>query len=115
MWDRCEQLASRHHLPGRTVAALVEAARGWHLRRSLYMEITESSIGEKVGAAVATRDLAAMTRAGLLEAIGERRGRHYVGTPFLRAVWQEIRQARPARGHDDPYLPAPMPRLPGFG
>ena len=71
LWDRCEQLATRHRLPGRTVAALVDAAQGWRLRRSLYLTITEASIGEKVSPAVATRDLTAMARAGLLHPRGE--------------------------------------------
>lgn len=115
MWDRCEQLAARHRLPGRTVAALVDAAQGWRLRRSLYVKITEASTGEKVGPAVATRDLAAMARAGILDPRGERRGRHYMGTALLRAVWQEIRATRPARGHDDPYQLPATPRLPGLG
>ena len=112
LWDRCEQLAARHRLPGRTVAALADAARGWQLRRSLYMTITESSTGDKVSAAVATRDLTAMARAGLLDPRGERRGRHYVGTPMLREIWEEIRQARPPRGHDDPYRLPAVPPLP---
>ena len=34
----------------------------------------------------------------------------HVGTSLLRAVWQEIRQARPPRGYDDPYqLPISVP------
>ena len=112
LWDRCEQLAARHRLPGRTVAALSDAARGWQLRRSLYMNITESSTGEKVSAAVATRDLTAMARAGLLDPRGERRGRHYVGTAMLREIWEEIRHARPPRGHGDPSRLPAMPPLP---
>ena len=115
MWDRSEQLAARHRLPGRTVAALVDAAQGWQLRRSIYVKITETSTGEKVGPAVATRDLTAMARAGLLDPRGERRGRHYVGTPLLRAVWQEIRASRPPRGQDDPYQLPATPQLPGLG
>ena len=114
LWDRCEQLATRHRLSGRTVAALVDAAQGWRLRRSLYLTITEASIGEKVSPAVATRDLTAMARAGLLHPRGERRGRYYVGTPLLRMVWQEIRKARPPRGYDDPYQLPTTPPLPGL-
>lgn len=110
LWDRCEQLAARHRLHTRTVAALVDAARGWRLRRSLYLKITRSSTGEKLSEAVATRDLAAMARAKLLDPRGERRGRYYVGTPSLRQVWSEIRSARPPGGVDDPYrLPTATP------
>lgn len=114
LWDRCEQLAAQHRLPGRTVAALVDSARGWRLRRSLYMSLIEISYGETVSSAVATRDLTAMKRAGLLDARGERRGRYYVGATPLRDAWHGIRRARPPRGADDPYQLPTTPTLPGL-
>ena len=114
LWDRCEQLAAKHRVPSRTVAGLVDAARGWKLRRSLYLRITQASIGETISEAVATRDLVAMARGNLLDPRGERRGRHYVGTALLRQAWHEIRQTRPPRGQDDPYQLSPTPPLPGL-
>ena len=78
------------------------------------MSLIETSHGEKVSSAVATRDLAAMTRAGLLDARGERRGRYYVGAARLREARYGIRRARPPYGADDPYRLPTTPTLPGL-
>lgn len=114
LWDRCEQLVRHHGLPDRCVGALCDASRGWRLRRSLYLKTVQSSAGETITEDTATRDLRAMSKSGLLEAIGEKRGRYYVGTPFLREVWRHIRSQRPARGVEDPYTLAQR-TLPGLG
>ncbi len=103
LWDRCEQAAARHELPDRSVGALSDAARGWGLRRSLYSKIAESSTGQPVSDAMATRDLAAMTKAGLLVAVGEKRGRSYRASEELRAMWDEIRTARRTQPVPDLY------------
>ena len=120
LWDACEQVARRHRLAPRTVGAVVDAARGWRLRRSLYVSITKATAGEEISDAVATSDLAAMVRAGLLRPVGEKRGRFYQPTEDLTALWQSIRRQRPPADADDPYeiarrgSPA-APRLPGLG
>lgn len=106
MWDRCEQVAARHRLPDRTIDALMQSARGWRLNRSLYMRIVRSASGEEVSDAMATRDLAAMAAAGLLEPVGEKRGRHYLPSESLRRLELEIREAQPARSMIDPYGPS---------
>ncbi len=54
LWDRCDQLARRHRLPDRSVGALCDAARGWRLRRSLYIKTVKSSAGEDITDATAT-------------------------------------------------------------
>jgi Fic family protein len=114
LWDRCEQLARRHKLPDRTVGPLCDAARGWQLRRSLYVKSVMASAGEQITDATATRDLGAMAKAGLLEPVGEKRGRSYQPTDELRNAWHSIRQSRPKRPDDDPYALA-QPELPGLG
>ena len=103
LWDRCEQAAARHNLPDRVVGALCDAARGWQLRRSLYVKIIRSTTGEEISNTMATRDLAAMAGAGLLQPVGERRTRYYEPTPEVHNFWHEIRTMRPARPADDPY------------
>jgi Fic family protein len=103
LWDSCEQLASKERLPDRCVGPLCDAARGWRLRRSLYVKTIHSGTGETISEQTATRDLAAMAKAGLLEPFGEKRGRQYLATPTLSDAWQRIRAERPARGEDDPY------------
>ena len=120
LWDACEQIARRHKLSPRAVGAIVDAARGWHLRRSLYVTITKATAGEDISDAVATSDLAAMVRAGLLNPVGEKRGRYYAPTEELTNPWQRIRSRRPPADADDPYEiaragPPAEPRLPGLG
>ena len=114
LWDRCEQLATRHRLPPRCVGALSDAARGWRLRRSLYIKVTKSTLGEDLTDATATRDLRALAEAGLLEAQGEKRGRVYVPTKDLRQVWDSIRARRPAPTDNSPYSVGTQPSLPGL-
>jgi Fic family protein len=114
LWDRCEQAASRHGLPDRVVGAMCDAARGWRLRRSLYVKITRSASGDEISDAMATRDLAAMASAGLLEPVGQKRGRYYEPTAELRDVWAEIRTSRTTRQIADPYEHVRQPKLPGL-
>jgi Fic family protein len=114
LWDRCEQIAARHRLPPRCVGALSDAARGWRLRRSLYIKVTKSTLGEDLTDATATRDLRALAEAGLLETQGEKRGRVYVPTKDLRQVWDGIRARRPAPTDDSPYPVGTQPSLPGL-
>lgn len=115
LWDRCEQVVARRGLPDRAVGPLCDAARGWRLRRSLYVKVVRSSAAEEITDATATRDLRLLADAGLLQPIGERRGRHYIGSPELQAVWRGIRAQRPTRTDDDPYGGATAhPSLPGI-
>lgn len=103
LWDGCEQLAAARGLPPRSVAALCDAARGRSLRRSLYVTLVHAGTGERVSDVVATRDLRALVAAGVLSALGERRGRAYQAGPDLRAVWQAIRSQRRPERVLDPY------------
>ena len=103
LWDHCEQTAIRCRLPDRTIDALMQSARGWSLNRSRYMRTVRSASGERISDAMATRDLAAMVAAGLLEPVGEKRGRHYLPSESLRAVERKIRDAQRAQPVIDPY------------
>jgi Fic family protein len=114
LWDRCEQLVAAAGVPGRCVGALVDAARGFRLRRSLYVKITGSATGEPLTADTASRDLKACSNAGLLVPLGEKRGRYYRAASVLAEVWLEIRRQRPTRSEEDPYVSAVQPRLPGL-
>ena len=103
LWDRCEQTAARCRLPDRTIDALMHSARGWRLHRSRYISIVRAASGEQISDAMATRDLAAMASAGLLDPEGEKRGRHYLPSESLRDLEREIRETQPARPAIDPY------------
>ena len=89
-------------------AALTEVAAGnWSpersTRRSLYMIRTQTSRGEPISDGMASRDLQSMVRAGLLEPIGDKRGRRYRRSPELAEIWDQIRGMRLARDNTDPY------------
>lgn len=114
LWGRCEEIASRHRLPDRVVGALSDAARGRTLWRSLYVKIAGHTTAEEISDMTGTRDLLAMHRAGLLAAIGEKRGRRYRATPDLLAVWKEIRDQRPSIRVENPYEIVTMGKLPGL-
>ena len=114
MWGECEILAEREGLPERVVGALNDAARGRVLRRSSYQRITELSTAEPPSAAVATRDLAALVRAGLLQQEGEARNRRYRAAPRLREVWVRTRSLHQTRLYENPYRlfgQSPLPDL----
>ena len=94
-WVELEALTAVHGLPERTQDTMYDAVLGYRTRRSAYMkraEVTEQS---------ATRDLAALTAAGILAAQGSGRGRHYVAGPILRQIQERRRSAR--RPIRDPY------------
>ncbi len=104
-WTVLEEEVGRLHLPDRMTAALFNAALGFRIRNSNYRELAD------VSDSIAGRDLKALAQAGLFEPRGERRARHYVAAPHLRALNDSIRQAR--RSVEDPYdLPVePTPGL----
>jgi Fic family protein len=112
LWDQVDELVRLHGLPDRSIGVLSDCARGWQTRRSLYVKAVLATVGEEIAEDTATRDLRALSGAGLLVAEGEKRGRRYRGSPELKALWAEIRRLRPAKDDDDPYELAQL-RLPG--
>jgi Fic family protein len=96
LWEICSELAARHRLPDRMVAALVDAARGFRLRNSSYRALVRSSEAVDLNDHTASRDLRAMVDAGLVAPIGERRGRIYVADEPPRDAWRKVRGLRPA-------------------
>ncbi|WP_239676068.1 Fic family protein [Natronosporangium hydrolyticum] len=88
VWQELDQLVARHGWPERVTNLLYEAVLGYRIRRPWYARV--SGLEDRT----ATRDLARLTEADILEARGERRGRHYVAGPELREVRQRCRQQR---------------------
>jgi Fic family protein len=90
-----ERIALEYRLMDRTVNALINAAFGARIRSRQYQ--TENAVSD----VVAGKDLRKLCELGLLNPIGEKRGRYYLATPMLRAIYQD------ARGADvrvpDPY------------
>jgi Fic family protein len=103
LWNACTALAEAKGLPDRCAAALIDAAYGFRIRRGSYKSSIVDSLGEEVSDLTASRDLKACVEAGVLEPVGERRARHYVGAPVLTDLRAQIRQSRPSKSQDDPF------------
>lgn len=99
-WRKIDELVAKHRLNERIGAALFDALIGLRVTRPSYVKLTE--LDERT----ATRDLVNAANMGLLDARGERRGRHYVAGEPLRQIQAELRAGR--KPLDDPY-----PRLIG--
>ncbi len=94
LYERFSVEAAKHRLHDRTVMALLEAASGIRVRNSSYRASADISNN------LASRDLKNLVDAGLLEARGERRGRHYVASESVRAIREKIRLPKLS---DDPF------------
>lgn len=88
-----DELEARR-LPERMLDVLYSAALKFRVRRSTY--IAQGDVDERT----ATRDLRALVDAGLLEAVGETRGRHYVRGTRLDEI---VGSLAPAERMRDPY------------
>lgn len=92
-----ETLVAERGLPSRVAVGLLEAAFGARVRNASYRVSTDVSNN------LASRDLKQLVDAGLLEAKGEKRGRHYVAAAPLRAIREKNRKPK---GVDDPFAAA---------
>lgn len=103
-WDEIETIANRYHLPDRTQTALMDAAFGYKVRNNLYR--TEHEISE----VVASRDLKKLCDVSLLQPIGEKRGRFYIGSKTLFQIREKCRDR--ARAPNPYQLLTPKTKLP---
>lgn len=115
LYDALSQAIDGLNVPPRAIGALADAARGRRLRRSIYTRLVKMTDGDPISDLSASRDLRALTEAGLLDAAGAGRGRTYHGSRDLRALWADIRSSRPRRTEDDPYETLAQQSLPGIG
>ncbi len=103
LWLGSIDLAERNGLPERTAAGLMDAAYGLRIRRQTYRASVESVTGETITDLTASRDLKSMVDAGLVLAVGEKRGRYYVASEEVRQLSLSIRDSRPPKGTEDPF------------
>ena len=83
VWGELEDLIHSSRLPVRSIAALFDATIQLRVRNASY-RATLKNWDEAISNQVATTDLRAMARAGLLEQHGVKRGTFYVaGAPLL--------------------------------
>jgi Fic family protein len=99
LWDRLEEITKGLGLFDRAVLALVDAALGFRVRNATYRSQAD------ISNSLASLDLGAMARHGLLISHGENRGRYYVASDVLRKVREEIRE--PKVPSDDPFALLP--------
>ena len=104
LWGQLEKLAASKGLPDRTVVALYDASVGLRVRSATYRASLNGTSTEEITEVTASRDLRQLSEDGLLEAVGEKRGRHYRATTDLQALWRAITDARKKKNRVDPFL-----------
>jgi len=87
-WESITDLVRRRRLPERAAAPMFNSAQGLRLRNASYRSLAD------VDEAQASRDLKALVGAGLLEAVGERRGRYYMASEDVKVMELKIRLER---------------------
>lgn len=100
LWIAIDELREKHELPERVVGSLFDAATGLRIRNSSHRKSVESAERVEISKQVATNDLGAMVRAGLIEQRGQKRGAYYEATDVLRAVRARVREEGPATDAD---------------
>ncbi|MBV8427972.1 MAG: Fic family protein, partial [Hyphomicrobiales bacterium] len=81
-WNEVARLRKQYGLLDRMELVLMDAIFGYRVRNQRHREHNELS------EVVASRDLKRLTELGLLEAVGEKRGRYYVAAPPLKEIWK---------------------------
>jgi Fic family protein len=94
LFERIAHLVATHHLPDRSTMPLLDAALGLSITNSWYRRDAE------VSEFVASRDLKRLSEVGLLEPLGEKRGRSYQASAELKRHREETRINAPM---GDPY------------
>lgn len=103
LWLACLELAERKGLPERAAAGLMDASYGLRIRRKTYQASTESVTGDEISDLTASRDLKSLVDTGMLEAVGEKRGRYYLAADEVKKLSESIRESRPPKGSEDPF------------
>lgn len=106
LWQELEVILKQQGLPERLIYAVADGAIGYQVRNASYRNLAE------LNDVMASRDLKAAVDAKLLIPTGERRGRVYVGSPEVRAVFDKLRTEH-IRQVPDPFKQT-TPQLP-FG
>ena len=87
----------RQGLPERLIYAIADGAIGYRVRNSSYRNLAE------LNDVMASRDLKAAVDAKLLIPVGERQGSVYAGAPYIRALFDKLRQEH-IRSVPDPFV-----------
>jgi Fic family protein len=100
VWTEIEHVIQMKGAPERSITALFDAASGYRIKRTHYMNSTG------VSDQVASRDLKILVDLGLLVAEGETRGRIYDASPGLRDIYLRNYESR---SNADPFTQEGLP------
>lgn len=103
LWNACLTATNQKGLPERCAAGIMDTAYGLRLRRGSYRSSVETVTGDEISDLTASRDLKAMVDAGLLAAVGERRGRYYLAGDGVAELRAKVRAERSPKVADDPF------------
>jgi Fic family protein len=113
LWDELEALIHTRRWPDRVIQALSNVCMGFRLTNARYRAMTD------VPQNLASRDLRMLSDAGLLEPVGDGRGRYYVASAAAKQLRQGTREVK--RRIEDPFVefgypagaPVPFTNEPG--
>jgi Fic family protein len=94
IWVAVDELREAHGLPERVVGSLFDAATGLRIRNASHRKSVELNELVEISHQVATNDLAAMVRAGLICQRGTKRGAYYEASDLLVKLRGEVRTSR---------------------
>lgn len=94
IFEQCQDLVAKHRMPSRTILLLADATYGLSVKNSSYRTRLENAEDQKISAALASHDLAELTKAGLLTVHGSRRGASYTAGEPLVAIRRRLRAGR---------------------
>lgn len=92
IWVAVDDLREAHGLPERVISSLFDAATGLRIRNASHRKNVELTELVEISHQVATNDLGAMSRAGLIAQRGSKRGAYYVAADPLVKVREGIRE-----------------------
>jgi Fic family protein len=95
IWVAVDELREQHGLSERVVSSLFDAATGLRIRNSSHRKSVEMAELVEISKQVATNDLGAMVRAGLLRQRGSKRGTYYEAADALAGAREQIRDTSP--------------------
>ncbi len=87
-WDALEVEVKKRKLPERSILVLSDAASGLRVRNAAYRNVAEISVQ------VATKDLKLLVDSGLLLPSGDKRGRSYRASEFLKDIRSRFREEK---------------------
>jgi Fic family protein len=87
-WDALEVEVKKRKLPERTILVLADAASGLRVRNAAYRSVADISVQ------VATKDLKLLVDRGLLIPAGDKKGRSYQASEFVKEIRSRFREPK---------------------